>query len=74
MYDINSWEDCLHFGELHRVHASSGTTSTPVLRVFDRLVESDIDGVVRLVAYKLIDVPYARTRFDVDRPVEGIGP
>jgi hypothetical protein len=48
-------------------------TSTQIPRVFERLVESDIDGVVCLVSYKLIGVPYAWTYFDVDRPVEGIG-
>lgn len=74
MYDVNSLEDCLRFGELRRAYASYGITSTPVLRVFETLVESDIDGVVCLVTYKLIGVPYSRTGFNVDRPVEGIEP
>jgi hypothetical protein len=42
--------------------------------VFERLVEPDVDGVVRLVPHKLKGVPYARTGFDPDCPLERIRP
>lgn len=74
MYDVDSLEDCLHFVELLPAHGPNAITSTQVVPVFERLVEPDVDGVVRLIPDKLIGVPYARTGFDPDCPLERIRP
>lgn len=59
--DINCRKDSLHFAELHPDDCSDDKTSSPVLSVFERLVVSDVEGLVARVSYDLIDVPYART-------------
>jgi hypothetical protein len=75
VYDVHSLEDYLHFVKLLPAHGSNAITSTQVVPVFERLVEPDVDGVVRLIPDKLIGVPFhARTGSDPDCPLERIRP
>lgn len=73
-HDGNSCKEYLHGVKLTLVHSSNYTTSTQFLRVFEWLVESDIDGVVWGVSCDLIRVSNTSTGFNVDRPVKWIGP